>query len=224
MSLEGFERAFAELDFVLLGVASASALNERAPPAARLPIRTENASAVLLGTTRTFWPRFLRERNSRSANPLDELVERLTHETLTRLYGSDGYSVVFSHVLSPAPYPFQRLAEEFGLPVGRHGLSLHPEFGSWFALRAVATVPTLGPLAPVGPGFPGTGTPCAGCAAPCRRVRPSTTVRGLPSELRVALAAREACPVGAEKAYGAAQIGYHYTKNSQYLTMSAASE
>lgn len=218
-TLAELEAALREVDLVVLGAEHAAKIHERAPAEAHLPLRRPDATAVLLGTTRDFWPRFLAERERGTLDPLDRLVERLTHETLTRLFGGDGYGVVFSHVVHPAPYPFQRLAEEFGLPRGRHGLTLHPTFGSWFALRAVATVPPLEFSAPSP-----RGSPCDACPAPCRKLAPSLTLPDLSVDLRLALAARESCPEGAPFRYDRAALGYHYTKDSIYLEMETDSE
>lgn len=118
------------------------------------------------------------------------------------------------------PLDFRRLGLEAGLGWrSRLGLLLHPRHGPWLSLRAAAftrlDLPRSGPLRTPGP--------CSTCPAPCERACPAGAVSGEGWDARRCLGwqatstscrggclAREACPVGAEARYGAAQHAYHH--------------
>lgn len=114
---------------------------------------------------------------------------------------------------------FQRLAVEAGLGWrSLLGLVLHPGFGPWLGLRAACftteLLPRTGPLAGAGP--------CVGCPAPCRPACPAGAIGVQGWDLARCAAfhqessrchgtchSRRACPIGAEHAYSAEQLGYH---------------
>jgi methylmalonic aciduria homocystinuria type C protein len=163
------------------------------------PFSREGRLALLIGNTRRLWPIFLLGRDGRSANPLDDYVISVVTGALSPY----PHQVRFAHV--PPYVPIQRLAEEAGLALlSRTHLSIHPVYGPWLALRALAELDMDGP--PPGP-RPEPG--CEGCEARCGAALEAAMGSG---DWRMWLAMRDACNVGREWRYGEDQIAYHYTK------------
>lgn len=192
------------------------------------------AAGLLLGNSRALWPKFLRACSGelQSADPLDEYVEHEVTAALATL--PERAWVGYAHTLRPAPLPFQRIAHHAGLAsLGPAHLSIHPELGPWFALRAVIVWDIDGAdRASLPPP-----SPCQGCAGqPCRqqwaeaiasdqsvageptpRVSPQSDLQKTPTaevSARAApwLAVRDACPIGRQHRYGASQLRYHYDR------------
>lgn len=193
---------------------------ELGPGADLSPLRSD-ALGLVIGNTRKLWPPFVREHRSDVPHPLDRYVtEHVTRIVLeattlsTRLF--------FSHVVQPAPFPMQRLAERVGLAsLSPSHLAVHPIYGPWFALRAVVVVDVEGPeVAPVA-----LVSPCLTCSAPCvPALERALAISGTPldaaavsAHARDWIAVRDACPVGRASRYGDAQLDYHYAPAPQKL-------
>ena len=104
--------------------------------------------------------------------------------------------------------PFQRLGRAAGLPEpGPLGLQIHPEFGPWWAYRALVIVPAALDAEPsLLPWCPPCERPCVRGCAIHRAVddgMPAQTVCGDDC------GARARCPVGREHAYPPDQIAFH---------------
>src|SRR5262249_52807124 len=125
-----------------------------------------NALGILVGNTRQLWPAFARAYEADAAlraepHPLDtyvaahvsaRVIEATRHPT----------RIVFSHDTQPRAFPIQRLAEAIDFAAVSPGrLSIHPEYGPWFALRAVVVVDVAGPELAAPP----VARPCRGCSA-----------------------------------------------------------
>ncbi|MDG2305740.1 MAG: hypothetical protein P8R42_14075 [Candidatus Binatia bacterium] len=176
--------------------------------------------ALLVGNTRAFWSTFLQEMEREPdrpdvSDPLDRWMERTLVEETRSL--DLGHEVVFSHEPPPRRLPMQRLAMHVGFaPLSAGQLLAHPEYGPWFALRAVVIVDVAGPDGPA----PTVGPPCEGCDAPCGpafehacEVGDARTDHALLGERwRPWLAVRDACPVGRAHRYSDAQIRFHYAR------------
>jgi methylmalonic aciduria homocystinuria type C protein len=107
-------------------------------------------------------------------------------------------------------------------------LSVHPTFGPWIALRAVAIVAVEGPPGPP----PAPLNPCVDCERHCMAAyRRAVAVAGEAAASHAAvsdywtewLAVRDACPTGRSHRYGDAQVRYHYTKDRTVLRAIARS-
>lgn len=183
---------------------------------ARLPGPTEGGVlAVLVGNTRAAWPRMLAGMDRRDGDPLDRWIERAFAESLGSVPAVS--DVVFAHEPPPRRLPMQRLAVHAGLaPLSEGQLLAHPEYGPWFALRAVVVTGAPGPPGPT----PRATEPCAECDAPCRpafehacAVADARTDHAvLHGHWRPWLAIRDACPVGRAYRYSEAQIRFHYAR------------
>lgn len=122
------------------------------------------------------------------------------------------------------------VAAGLGWP-SRLGLVLHPEYGPWLGLRAVAfttdTLPIDGPLS--------APAPCGSCAAPCATACPAAALapswradRCLPYRAARPTCdggclARVACPVGAAHAYDEVAHRYHQHPPSRAPILEALS-
>lgn len=174
---------------------------------------------LLIASTRYFWLRFgssLQDEPARAqaADPVDDHVTAAVRAALDSVPRAS--KVRFSHE-SP-PLPIQRIAELAGFArLSPARLSVHPVYGPWVALRAVAVVAVQGPEAA---DLPELHDPCPGCPGGCadifRRVVSVSPDR--PGAVALArdwtdwLAVRDACPVGREHRYSDDQIRYGYTK------------
>jgi cyanocobalamin reductase (cyanide-eliminating) / alkylcobalamin dealkylase len=200
-------------------------VNEGLADSERLaPARGADDLGLLIASTRYFWLRFasaLQRDPARATapDPVDEYVTSAVGGALAALPTSS--AVRFAHE-SP-PLPIQRIAELAGFArLSPARLSVHPVYGPWVALRAVAVVAVPGPA----PGsLPELHDPCPGCPGRCasaleRAIAASAERPGAGTIARDWtdwLAVRDACPVGREHRYADDQIRYGYTKDRSVL-------
>lgn len=217
---ERIAQAAGEAGFDLVLPFGVAHYNANAPDVERLAdFGRPNALGILFGNTRRLWPAFTRAFEqepeiSTAAQPLDTYaVQRLRGilASATQLR----QELTFSHVTQPRAFPIQRLAERIGLAaLSPSHLLIHPQYGPWLALRAIAVVDLDGPTEP--PPLPER--PCQNCSAPCvAALEHAVAVSGIPlsSAAVVAhadawIAVRDACPVGPSARYGPNQLAYHY--------------
>ena len=157
---------------------------------------------ILIGNTRTLWPRFRERAELDIAHPLD----RYTEQTIDRLVPAGGHCY-YSHRRYDGTFlPFQRLAVAAGLgALSPTQLVIHPIYGPWFALRAVVVCggepPATLPIDRV----------CR-CDGHCKAALSRALATTGPEPWRAWLAVRDACTVGRDWRYSEDQIRYHYTK------------
>lgn len=177
--------------------------NRALDPAHRLPELGE--VGLVVGNTRALWEPFtqFRQAHPGCAAPLDTYVEEQVESALLPLGPA---WLGFSHHLSPAPIPIQRYAALSGLAqMSPVGLSIHPTYGPWIALRAVAVFDADS----VPFSSSGAAHPCDTCTRPC--VAPFEEAMRAPMRpARRFLPVRMSCPVGVEFRYGKEQLDYHY--------------
>lgn len=174
--------------------------------------------ALLVGNTRALWPHvtgaIAREPALREA---DDPIDAYCAGHIARALEHTGraWEVHWAHTPPPGAYPIQALAHAAGLcDVAPCRLAIHPRYGPWLALRAVALLELPGPAtAPPPPRI------CAPCDAPCRAPFAAAVASGASpeSDWRRWLAVRDACPVGREHRYSERQLEYHYTKRRALL-------
>jgi ferredoxin len=179
-------------------------------------------AAVVVGSGGpAFFDRFLAapESSDGAPDPLDRFTARVVAAvTRSALEPSAvAHAVHFPFVGWDPVIPFQRLGRAAGLgDPGPLGLQIHPDFGPWWAYRAMIVLDRAGPatLAP--------GDGCAGCPAPCVAACPAGAVtragfdvrschaRRLSAEpCRLSCAARIACVRGPEHRYSERQLAFH---------------
>ncbi|MBQ62922.1 MAG: hypothetical protein CMQ19_12720 [Gammaproteobacteria bacterium] len=181
---------------------------------ASYPGALEFESLALLGSYGSRYWHYLGQVDERERHPVDEYVISQVQD-------------IFSQFQFQILYPGDHLLPLVGLGqlAGWHhtsplGIGLHPDYGPWYAYRAVFLVNGIGPLAkPVG------SHSCAACASQsCLSVCPGGAVRlqgfdvSACSQSRIQVnspctetcASRLACPVGRVHQYTPEQIQYHY--------------
>jgi methylmalonic aciduria homocystinuria type C protein len=166
---------------------------------------------VVIGSTRAIWPTFLAARRD-EPDPLDRFVERCVEGAFAKIASARWY---FAHARYGETYlPMQRIAVAAGLgSASETHLVVHPIYGPWIGLRAVAIVDGIVPPPPE------TAVAACTCGSPCKDL----LTRAIASnDWRDWLAVRDACPVGREHRYGDAQLSYHYTKDPRFLRRDAA--
>ena len=182
--------------------------------------------ALLIGNSRKIWAPFLAwlahdRQRLELPNPLEAYVETAIGQAFD---GFDAaYQIRFSHRPQPYHIAFQQMAEVAGLAWRSPAhLSIHPEYGCWMALRAVAVIDLPGP-----PGEPPGMEPlCEDCSSGC--IPKSDRVVGKnhqvnPDHYDIAaswqdwLAIRDACPIGRGYRYSDDQIRYHYIRDRSFL-------
>jgi hypothetical protein len=210
----------------VVGSAAVATYDAAVPPRGRLGVRHPGARGVVVLAQGGggFWVRF---RAARSASWLARADDPLDAWTRVVVAG------VVAAAQSVAPLPvrlvfpsdaavdFRRLGLLAGLGVpSRLGLLMHPEFGTWLALRAAVLVPVA---LPPSRGL-GDFAPCDACRdRPCEPACPVGAVsargwdvpacrahRRLPDETCGAgCHARLACPVGAAHRYPEDALRFH---------------
>ena len=242
-ALRVFQEALRRGGLDLLQPFSLGSLSEIRAEHSRFSSYRPTQLGLVVGNTRALWPAFLRHLRGLGVrspdelgpDPLDIYVEELLQGSLGDLM--EAFSIqgtaVFSHELLPSPIPIQRVSELAGLArVGPAYLSVHSDYGPWFALRAVVALDVE-----AGAGdhvtAQSTGThPCETCSAPCRRALSGALLHrdreadsldvppapsGLSTRQRRWLHVRDACPVGRDFRYSDAQILYHYDRRREAL-------
>jgi methylmalonic aciduria homocystinuria type C protein len=156
------------------------------------------ARGVLVGNTRALWGRF--------EPPLDPWVEAQVREAFP------GAELRFAHHV-PATVAIQRAAVVAGLAwLAPSHLCVHPVYGPWIALRALAVLDEPAPPSP-----PRVPPPCdcaRGCGPALERAMAAgepRTKEDLQTRWRLWVAVRDACPVGRAHRYSQEQIEFHYT-------------
>ena len=157
---------------------------------------------LLVGNTRALWRPFVAAADRTRAHPLQHYTETIVERALP------GRRIYYAHRTYDGAYvPFQRLAAAAGLAaLAPTQLLVHPIYGPWFALRAVAFVDGDPPPAPQRVVLPCT------CGAAC-----TSALARASDDWRDWLAVRDACPIGRTFRYSDAQIRYHYTKDPSWL-------
>jgi len=155
---------------------------------------------LLIGNTRLLWPPFVAAMRepalAAERDPLERYVERAVG-------GACSGRIYYSHRRYDGSFlPFQRLAVATGLgALSDGGLVVHPVYGPWFALRAIAVVD----------GEPVARRPIAKPCACRARCSDALRIAHASGSWRAWLGVREACTLD-EWRYSDDQIRYHYTK------------
>ena len=165
----------------------------------------------LVGNTSKMWDCFVewlsQQPNwSEIVDPLDTFVER----TIERCVGPDA-RIFWTHETKRYVVPVQRMAHQAGLAYLSAGqFNIHPQFGPWFALRAVVIM-------------------AGGAACNSRVSNPSTDAIEMESaalfnrllESKATwqewLSLRDLYGVGRTHRYSKEQIRYHYTRDKKVL-------
>jgi epoxyqueuosine reductase len=154
--------------------------------------------------------------NTDESEPLDRYTAEAVSLAVARALPAGSYSLRFPFG-ADLGLPMQQIGVAAGLPAaGPLGIQIHPDFGPWWAYRALLLLHE--PLAPL----PSVSPSCVGCPAPCISAcpvnAPSTAgfqiklcadERDLSPACADACGARSACIVGIQHRYPAAQLAFH---------------
>ena len=213
---------------------AASAYDRRRPEgfAPLVPPGADDALAVLVGNTRALWPRLRAALAADPAlaaasDPLDAYTERTVGRAVAEAFGERVVRVAYAHEGGAGRVAMVCAAEAAGAAQrGPTGLAVHPIYGPWWALRAVAVLDLPPPWDTRPPA-----RPCDGCPAPCRpaarvveRLRAARDGDGrafVRAHFGALVEMRAACPVGAEHRYGPDQLRYHYLHDRRTLAPDA---
>lgn len=214
------------LGFDLVGALPIGAYNRMVDENARIAdLGDAKNLALVIANTKTLWPVFVQylRQNPEFLNrpdPLDRYVESCISAMFAEL--PVRAQLRWAHKPEPAHVSMQTLAQLAGIGFRNDShLVVHPVYGQWVALRAVAVLPVHGP----GEAFEWTAPPCTACSTGCRPAfaaamagegypRGHTTVR---ENWMSWVAIRDACPLGKAHRYSEEQIRYHYTKDIRLL-------
>ena len=206
-------------------------------------------SAVVVGDGgATFFSSFLRAAEAAQArgqaappiDPLDAFTRACVSSVVEDVVTARGLKsrVMFPFGPDTPPLPFQRLGRAAGLPApGPLGLQVHPEFGPWWAYRALVLlsceVATWAHDAPDPSGA--ASSPCDACLRPCVEACPGHAVhatgfvfaacrdrRERAPACRESCAARLACPIGVPHRYDEAQLAFHMRASLAQIRRSPA--
>jgi len=168
-------------------------------------LATHGRAGVLVGNSRALWAPFVAAADRAHPHPLQRYTETVVGRALA------GRTIYYAHRTYGGAYlPFQRLAVAAGLAaLAPTHLLVHPIYGPWFALRAVA----FGEGEP--PATARVALPCT-CGEACTSALARATASG---DWRDWLAVRDACPIGRAYRYGEDQLAYHYTKDPTFLRL-----
>lgn len=165
----------------------------------------------------------LRESGPEGADPVDRYSVRTCADWFAAELPSAAFEILYPLRDSPVPLV------ELGTLAGWHHASpfrvgINDAFGSWFAYRALALADSHLPVTTSA----GYGNPCDTCLdKPCITACPAGAVQqggfDAPacydhrladgSSCAAQCAARAACPVGRDHAYGSDQMAYHYGRS-----------
>ena len=165
----------------------------------------------LIGNTGNIWTPFIewlsQQPNwSEIADPLETFVE----ETIEGCVGQDAH-IFWTHETKRYIVPVQRMAHQTGLAYLSAGqFNIHPQFGPWFALRAVVIVS----------GETECNPPISNPSTDAIEVQSSALFNRLlesKATWQEWLSLRDLYKVGRTHRYSEAQIRYHYTRDKTVL-------
>ena len=221
------------LGFDLVGALPIGAYNRVVDESARIAdLGDAKNLALVIANTKTLWPvfvQYLRQNPEclQCPDPLDRYVESCLSTLFAEL--PVRAELRWAHKPEPAHVSMQTLAQLAGIGYKNDSyLVVHPVYGQWVALRAVAVLPVHGP----DEAFEWTDPPCAACSTGCGPALAAAMAgEGYPVGHATVrenwmswVAIRDACPLGKAHRYSEEQIRYHYTKDIKLLEASAVGE
>ena len=217
-----WEMELSKAGFDLVQRFSVDAYNNLVKPENRLP-EYGKSHGVLIGNTKAIWPvfvEFLKRQPEwlNNPHPFDCFVEQRIMECLKTLDAS--FQIRFAHLPEPAHIAFQTLAQISGLAyLSKSHLSIHPEYGPWFSLRAALVIESENIVSTKEL----MQNPCDFCRSGCEVAfqKVMGKIGDLKNHAAIEwtewLAVRDACPLGREYRFENDQLEYHYRKSKNLL-------
>lgn len=165
----------------------------------------------LVGNTGNIWEPFIKWLSQQSKwSEIGDPLETFVEQAIERCTGEDA-NIFWTHETKRYIVPVQRMAHQTGLAYLSAGqFNIHPDFGPWFALRAVVILP-------------GEATQNAPVSNPSTNeieVESATLFNRLlqsQATWQEWLSLRDLYDVGRMYRYSEAQIQYHYTRDKTVL-------
>jgi len=184
---------------------------------------------VLLGMAGSSLWQFLKENNYLGDDRFDQFSTEASLEVSRLFWGDQSPRIIYPGNTS---IPLQQIGRSLGWGVPSPlGLDINPQYGPWFAYRAVFLTQSL---LPVTNAFRIRQSPCDRCVKkPCLSNCPASALRsGALPDLNacvsrriedqtgcgLACQSRLACPVGREWRYSEEQLNYHGERSFRSLT------
>ena len=184
---------------------------------------------VLLGMAGSSLWQFLKENNYLGDDRFDQFSTEASLEVSLLFWGDESPRIIYPGNTS---IPLQQIGRSLGWGVPSPlGLDINPQYGPWFAYRAVFLTQSL---LPVTNAFRIRQSPCDRCVKkPCLSNCPASALRsGALPDLNacvsrriedqtgcgLACQSRLACPVGREWRYSEEQLNYHGERSFRSLT------
>lgn len=193
--------------------------DERAPADLRIAalVPWAKGAFLLVSGGADFFRRFEAHGGSATEDPLDDYTREQVGKLVEKLR-SAGLRAEARHPFGDGGVylPFQKIGRAAGLSPSLLGLDLHPDYGPWFAYRALIFVDReIGDRDPVA-------SPCPSCPAPCISACPASAVSREGWDVERCMGhrlgedgctdgchSRLACPVGAAHRYPIDVLRYH---------------
>lgn len=164
---------------------------------------------VLIGNTRALWSPFTAALAEPALAADPDPLDRYTERVIDSAFGTTATHIYYAHRRYHGGFvPIQRLAAAsgFGALAPNH-LVIHPEYGPWFALRAVVILDGDPPVSAA------IAKPCQ-CDASCDAAFAQACRSG---DWRDWLAVRDSCALRSWR-YSDEQIRFHYSRLCQLVT------
>jgi hypothetical protein len=178
----------------------------------------DDTQAFLVGNTRQFWPVFIEFLSENpdwldAEDPIDRYTEKQIGTTVDTIEPKT--EIIWAHRAEPDFFPMRKVAEEAEFAAGSPcEMSIHPDYGLWFGLRAVVVLDRRVEL--ISEKMSSEQKPCIECHEPCV------------TQLNIALDKEDAtwrdwarvrlsCPASPEAQYADNELMYHYLKDRRYL-------
>ena len=220
---DGFKQ---QLETAGFDITHAFHLNDLGPMKRYLPIKQADdaAVAILVGNSKAVWRPFLQwlsEQPVLPDDPFEAYTMSIISSCTSAFYASA--TALWAHETRSYTVPIQQLAHASGLAyLSRGQFNIHPQYGPWFALRALVVVSGQfdGPINQLRPPANPVGTEVEVKSGKlfmqlCQRAYATS------DHLRVHweewLALRDLYGIGTQFRYGDDQMRYHYTTDPLIL-------
>ena len=185
----------------------------------------KNCSGILIGNSRALWGGFLswlekQEKWEEITNPIELYTQQSVESACSEFLPSA--TIYWMHETNAYVVPGQQLAHSTGLAFLSAGrFNIHPQYGAWFALRALIIVKETFPIDSRLAVNPSTNHIELKAQAIFNKLSAVLAVSEMEHTVKTKwkkwLALRDIYQVGKEYRYSNAQIEYHYTHKKSVL-------
>ena len=189
------------------------------------PLSSSTTCGILIGNTITAWQPFLLWLRQQPdwqgiADPFNAFSEHTIHTQCQKFFSP--VRVLWTHETKSYIVPAQKIAHESGLAFRSAGqFNIHPQFGPWFALRALVLLDTTPKPEATEAQNPSSARIEEQASARFqelyKNLQHTTDIKTVQQQWKAWLTLRDIYKVGKEYRYTNPQIQYHYTHDKQVL-------